>query len=502
MSEGPIGTSVEPPLSMRRQAVRGVVWTTLDKWSVRLSTLVAFIVLGNLLGPADFGVVALAMTMITVLTTLADAGFSQYLLQHRRLGVEATSSAFYTSAGLSVLLAGGLALSAGPISEALQVPELRPVLPALAASLVVGGLSSVPAMLLRRELRFKELAVRSVLATVVSVVVAIALALAGAGVWALVAQTLVRSVVALVVLWVATDFRPRLVYDRAEMRAMTSYGSKSLAVQLGAQLNGQGQTFLIGILAGPVALGYWVVASRLVGVVIDVCTSVVGAVANPVFARLQDQPERLSRALGTAMGLAAFVTVPALVCLSLVSEEVVPAVFGSQWVPAAVLASVLTLRGILRALSSFGGSVLMATGHPSAELLVTTTLVVVQLSLVALFHEDLVVLAVAVTLGTGLTMPIRTLLVRRLLGVRAGTYARTASVLFAAGLAAGAVLGVQELAQLEGLRYVLLAVGLGAVVYLGSALVVCRPVIADLADAASPVLARLRRRRTAGAPAS
>ena len=495
----PPGGAAEPaePVAdgLRQRAVRGVLWNAVEKWSVRLSTLIGFVVLGNLLTPEAFGVVALAMTFISLLTTVTDAGFAAYLIQLRRLTDASTSTAFYTSSAMALVLAGILAAAAPLISGWLDTPELERVIPALAVALVIAGLSSVPATLLRRELRFKELAVRQVAATVLSVAVAVGLALAGAGVWALVGQTLVRSVVALVVLWATSDFRPRRLFDRTEARAMTSYGSKSVVVHLGNQVNSEGQTFLIGALAGPVALGYWAIASRLVNVVVEVCTSIIGTVANPVFARLQGDGQRLARALGTAMALAALVTVPVLVCLSLTSREVVPAVFGSQWVPAAALAAIVTVRGVLRSLSGFGASVLMATGHPSAELVATATLVVVQLSLVALFHDDLVVMAVALTVGTGLTIPIRIVQLRRLLGVPLRTYAATASVLLAAGVAAAAVLGVQELAQLQGAGYVVMAVVVGGVVYAGAVLLVSRPVVADLLDMVRPALARRRGRR-------
>jgi O-antigen/teichoic acid export membrane protein len=497
VSAGAGGTSVDATAgTMRERAVRGVFWTAVEKWSVRLSTFVGFIILGNLLSPADFGVVALAMTFIAILTTVADAGFSNYLLQLRRLTDAATSTAFYTTSAMALLLAGCLTGFAGLIGAGLDTPALAQVLPALAVSLLIAGLSSVPAMLLRRELRFKELALRQVTAAVLSIVVAVVLALAGAGVWALVGQTLVRSVVSLVVLWGITTFRPRRLFDRAEARVMTVYGVQSLGAQLSNQLRSQGEIFLIGALAGPAALGYWTIASRLVSVVVDTLTSVIDTVALPVFARLQDDGLRLARALGTASAVSAFVVAPALVALSLVSGEVVPAVFGDQWAMSAVLASLMAVRALLRTLTTMNAAVLLGTGHPRPELVLNFSTLVIQLGLVALLVDDLELLAAALSVAVALTIPIRLLLVRRLLGVPASTYRGTAGVLLAAGVAVAVVLGAQQLLQVQGAAYVGLVIALGGAVYAGMALVVCRPVVREVAAVFGSVLTRRRKPAT------
>lgn len=493
---GAAGTSGTPPGGMRERAVNSVMWATVEKWSVRLSTFIAFVILGNLLSPTAFGVVALAMTFINILATVADAGFSSYLLQLRDLTQRAMSTAFWTTTAMAVVLAAALALSAPAIAGWLDAPELEQVLPVLAVYLVIAGLGSVPLMLLRRELRFKTLAIRQISATVVSSVLAVGLALGGAGVWALVVQTVVRGGIAMVVLWATTDFRPRWGFDRTGARAMVSYGSQALGARLSNQLRSQGEVFLIGAMAGPAAAGFWVVAGRLVATIVDTLTTVVSSVAHPVFARLQDDVPRLARALGRASALGAVVVAPVLVALSLVSAEVVPAVFGDQWATSASLASVLAVRSLLRSLTQFNTAVLLATGHPRPELVINLVTLVVQLGLVALLVDHLVVMAMALTAVMALTVPVRVLVVRRLVGVPAGTSRSTAAILLATGVAAGAALGAQEVFQLQGWAYVSMVAGVGAVIYAGMVLLVARPVLAEGVDVLRTTVAK-RRGRTA-----
>lgn len=482
---------------LKQRAVTGVLWTAMEKWSVRLSTLVGFIILGNLLSPLEFGIVALATTFISFLTTVADGGFGIYLVQKQRLTATATSTAFFVSSGLGLVLSLGLVALAPPMSRLLDVPELTSVLPALAVALLIAGVSVVPAALMARDMRFKELAMRQMLATIVSVVVAIALAIGGAGVWALVAQTLVRSAVALVVLWATSGFRPRWTFDSGEARAMTSFGGKALAVNLQTQIRSQGELFIIGALAGPVTLGYWTVAGRLVNVVVDVFSSVVGAVAHPVFAKLQEAPERLARALGSTRALTALVLVPALVLLALLSEDVVPAVFGEQWAPTTTVASLLALSALLQTMSNFDRSALLATGHPGAELAVTTTFITIQLALAFVFHSELELLAAGIGLSMGLSIPVRLLVVRRLLGVPLRNALPSAAIFLAGGISAAAVILAAAAFDLQDIAYVVVAVLLGLAVYAAAVVLVARPVVQELVGIVRGVVSRKTRARSA-----
>lgn len=493
MAIGTGRTGEAPPDDLRGRALRGVLWTAAEKWSVRLSTFVGFVLLGRQLGPEEFGVVALAMTFITLLGFVTDAGLSPYLVQVRQLTSTISSTAFYISVALGIVLAGALAALAGPISSVLDAPPLEPVLIALAGTLVLSGLSSVPAALLKKELRFRELALRQVSSTVLSVVVAVVLAFAGAGVWALVAQTLVRSTVATVILWRATDFRPRLTFSGAQARTMTAFGVKAMAVNLGNQMREQGEIFIIGVIAGTTALGFWTVAGRLVGVISGLCTAAFGIVAGSVFARLQDDPPRLARALSKSLGTAALVVVPVMVALSLVSTEVVPAVFGQQWVPASGIAAVLAVRAVISTLSDFDRHALMATGHPGAELAITLGSLVVQMGLVVVFADgDLVLMALVLTAWRLVSWPVRSVVVHRLLLVPYRTYASTAVILLAGGVAAGAVLGAQAGLELDGPAFVALALGVGAVVYPGVVLLLDRAPLVELVGTLRSTLTRRR----------
>ncbi|KGM14076.1 lipopolysaccharide biosynthesis protein [Cellulomonas bogoriensis] len=490
-----------PPQDLRGRAAHGVMWSAFEKWMVRGSTLVGFVILGRLLTPEEFGIVALAMVFIILLTVVTDGGFTVYLVQRRTLDQAVTSTAFYLSSAFGLVLAPVLAFTAPALGRALDVPAFAQVVPALSVALLVSALSVVPAGLLQRELRFRELAMRQVLATGLSIVAAVGLAFAGAGVWALVGQTLVRSLVAFVMLWRASDFRPSWSFSRPASREMLVFGSRSMSVQLLKKAREEGEALLVGVLLGTVALGLWTVALRLVNVIMDLGAAVFGRVASPVFARLRDDLPRLGSALGNGMAIGSLVLVPALVMLSLTSAVVVPAVFGEQWVPAAGVAAILSFRSIVYGLGTFHRSYLTSTGRPGVELSVMALEIAVQIVLVVVFADQgLEAVALALAAWAVLVWPVRAIAVRRLDGVAWRTYAQTWLVLLVSGVAAASVLGANQLVDLSGWSYVALVCGLGGAVYVGGAYLLCRPTI-NQAVGSLPARLRPGRRRPKGGDA-
>jgi O-antigen/teichoic acid export membrane protein len=486
--------------SLRSQAVSGVLWNVLQKWSVRLSTFVGFLLLGRLLTPEDFGVVAVAMAFVVLLTVLADAGFATYLVQVRELTEEAKNTAFWIATAAGIVLAGALTGLAGLLAQLFDVAALTSVVPALSLALVFVGLSSVPAALLTREMRFQQLAVRQVTATVVSVVVAVALAVSGAGVWALVAQTLVRQVVASAVLLRASEFRPRLAFDVPEARRMTSYSGKAMGAQLLSQGREQAEVLLIGAFAGPVALGLWTVASRLVNVLTDVLGTAIGSVAVPLFARVQTEPERLGRAVSATAAIGSLVLAPALGALALLSPEAVTDVFGEQWAGAATVASLLAVRGLLVALAGLDRSVLLNAGRAGGELAVITALVLVHVVVVAaVAPHGIEVLAAVVLLEAALVAPVRPVLMHRWLGVPYGTWTGVSRVLLAAVLAGAATWGVLHGLGVAGSGSYVVVGAVGGLAYAGLVLLLARSVVTE---AHSAVVMARRTRRPVSSPAA
>jgi teichuronic acid exporter len=362
-------------LVTRQHALAGAFWTAAQRWAVRLTTLAVFVILSRLLEPKEFGLVALASVFVGFVNVFSDFGLPSYLVQASVVDQRAKSTVFWCGLALSTVLALGLAGASPAIAGMFSLPDLAPVLAVMSLSIILSAFSATPSALLRRDLQFRTIALRSVLATVLSGTVASAVAFAGGGAWALVAQALTYNSASAMVLWIASGWRPSFEFDLRTARSAGGYGVSILGIQLLGQVRQRGTGLIIGAIAGATALGYWTVASRIVGVVFDTVVQVISTVSTPVFARLKADRDRLRRGYLQAVSLSLALVTPILTALLVSSPVAIKLVFGPKWESTVTIAQIMCASTLFAAMVYFDRGLMVAVGRQKLELvfsLVTT----------------------------------------------------------------------------------------------------------------------------------
>ena len=429
------------PEDLRRRTVSSALWVAADKWINRLASLVVFAVIGRLLDPAEIGVAALAATFVALFQVLAEQGFSDALVQRKGLDREHPEAAFWVSLGSAVLLAAALAACAGPIAGALSTPQLAPVLQVLCLTLVLSALSLTPAALLQRDFGFKRLTQRRVVANLTGGVVGVVAAVLGAGVWAIVAQSLTSALIGVVVLWSVLPWRPRLRVSRSAVHDLRRVGLSVIGIQLFAFLNAQADKFVVGAVISPAALGYYYIGTRIISILADVQTAVIQSVSLTALSRVQDDPPRFRRAFLSLTGASATIGVLTYATFAALAPVVVPLVFGDQWGPSVLITQVLCAMGAVNSVLVFDRSALVAAGHATTALVVTAVQCVVGVvAVVVAVPFGIVAVAVAVTARQYLVWPLRLRALHRALGVPVGAYLRQWAAPAAGGLVVVGVL--------------------------------------------------------------
>ncbi len=360
--------SGEAPKSVGGSAARGVVWTTLASLGNRLSGMLLFLVLARLLLPEEFGVLAAAQVFVALARALADAGLARTLVQRSQLRAAHLDSALLVTGGLGALLSLAMFLSASLIARLYELPDLEPVLMALAVVPFVAGLMSVPESILRRQLRFRSVAARSVVAAVLSDIIGIVLALLGAGVWALVAQTISSAVIAAVVLWSSVRWRPGAAWERTAITELLGFGSHVLGISVLGFLNRRAGELIVGVTLGSVALAFFSVGMRILTLSLDILVANFGKVAFPVFSRVAHDPQRVARAYLRVTEVTTLVAFPVFTIMALLGNQLAPVLFGSQWRDAGPILSILSLIGPAQSIAAFTNTLMLALGRSALAL--------------------------------------------------------------------------------------------------------------------------------------
>lgn len=320
-------------------------------------------ILARLLGPAAFGLIALAMPVILLANMVSDAGLGNALVRIRNPSKELQSTIFWFSLAMAIGLAVIVSLLAWPISIFLSAPKLVPIIVALTVILPLGGSLSVPNALISREGKFTLFAMGDVISSLSSSAVAIVAALAGAGAWSLVIQQCVLWIVKVSWLLPVSGFRPSFVCKPTLAWPHLGFGLNAVGANLVDFANKNLPTIVIGSLIGVAAAGHYSMAYQIVRVPELIIS---GPLYLSIFASVaQWGDDRRGTAPLALRGLRGVVTVLApLFCgLALVAHLAVLLLLGPVWAPTAPVLMLLAPAGFFLCVYSFIGAIFMGLGR-------------------------------------------------------------------------------------------------------------------------------------------
>jgi len=456
---------------IRRPAGK-VVWSGAEAAaSAALSFLSVFLV-ARLIGPAELGIGAAAVSAHVLLWIGVNALFADALVQRPEVNPVQAASALWAGVGagvLGALLMGGLGW---PIAAALGDPRLVAMCLLLALPLpLVGAAGAVQGLLTRRR-RYRALAGRTLVGQGLGTLAGIGFAMAGAGAWALVLQQCVTALAGALALILRCPERPLPVCRWADVRALLAVGLPLTASTLVQQARYRVFALVIGATAGPAVLGQVHMAFRLVDTVRELAITALWRLALPTMSERQHDPRALQESLDRMLALSGLVLFPAAGAMLVTLPDIVRLVLGPVWAPAGQAACLLTLLAAVSFLTFPGGVALIARGRARRALAVSlaTTLLTLAgaLALRPATPDDAALLWIGAQL---LVMPWSCLLVAGAMG--APVLAQLRAGLPALALA-GVATGAAALVPAGDAGAICLRLAVGAAVYVPGALLLLR----------------------------
>lgn len=350
---------------IKQKATKGVLWSAVGNWGNQITTFVVFIVLTRLLSPEAFGLVAMATVFTSFVSVFSEQGLGQAIVQRDHLEPEHLDTAFWTNmiVGSGLTVAG--VLLSGLVANIYKEPALQPIVTALSITFLITALSSTQQALLQRELNFRVLSISNLIAAFIGGIIAIVMAVMGAGVYSLVAKTLITGLVFVVILWYVSPWHPRFRFSKVHFYDLFGFGVSMVGIRITNFLRTRLDDFLIGIFLGAEVLGYYTVAYRLGRLTLDMFTGVMGNVSISMFSRLQNDFDRLCQALYKVTGMAGLITFPIFMGLAVLAPDLIVALSGEQWLPSAPIMRILSLAGFTLSLQYFLAYLMISLGKPN-----------------------------------------------------------------------------------------------------------------------------------------
>lgn len=326
------------------------------------------ILLARALRPEDFGLFTILSVIGGIANLTNEAGIPDALIQRKNVTPAHESTAWCLSTSFALATALVLYVGAPTIADLMAMPGLRVGVRLLCIPLMLEGTAAAASARLRRRLNFGVLAAADVIAEVLFLVTALTMLWVGRSVLSLPAALGARYAFHAIVIWIAEPLFPRVFPTRTAARDFARFSSTAWSGKLIYTVSANADYVLVGRILGSRVLGFYWIAWTLLRFVPDRLHRVAGRVAFPAFCQLEHDQTGLARAYRDFYDYVARIILPFAACSAIIAPEILGAIYGPKWIPAALpmrlLAPGLALCGLRLGI----GSVYYAKGRPSFDI--------------------------------------------------------------------------------------------------------------------------------------
>ena len=283
------------------------------------------------------GVYAIALATSGIIQIVATFGVASYVIREPQLVPKTLDSAFTINAVLSGIFSVVLIVAGLTSKYTLGDSSAGYVLFVLALGPVISALAFRPSTMLQREMRFKQIALISVAASVAGTITSVSLAILGFSYMSLAFGTLMPSIVSTASYIVVAPHHLSFRFSTSEWRKITRFGVQIMSINGVAVFSTRLAEVVIGRVLGLAALGQYARAGNLSNMIFE---NVYGTMTRVIFVQLaKEYRETGQLQRGFVRGLQAVIALmwPLLIGVAILSGPMIKLLYGERWVAAATL---------------------------------------------------------------------------------------------------------------------------------------------------------------------
>ncbi|MBB5575879.1 lipopolysaccharide biosynthesis protein [Rhizobium paranaense] len=456
-------------------ALKGAFWSALDTLIPTALNSLVFIVTSRYLLPQDFGLVALAFSIVSFAAGLGPTAFGEALIQQKTIRQSHLDTVFWLSFASAAILYLVLFGGSSYIAHALGHDEIVGLLMIIGLKIFFDMMIIVPNALIGRTMSFHLAAVRTAIATVVSGLVCLALIFAGFGLWALaIAQIAAPAAGCIAAFWGA-GWLPGLRIKWSSLRELLHYGIFASGNRFLQSMSLD--QLIIGTLVSPAALGIYNFARRLFEMINNVVAGGLTSVTHVLLSSLQHDQNKVREAFLMATFGCSLVSFPAFMGLAAVADDAIPLIFGQHWAAAIWPVRFFCVIGLMSGIGVVQASLITSQGKSDWWFYYQLVRnIVTIITVLLLYPYGVTTIVFALMLEVLILWPVTLWMVSQLIALSIGNYFAQFLRPIAAyvGMLA-AVLGASALLQdWHPASRLAIEIPIGAIVYTGLIFILCR----------------------------
>lgn len=373
-----------PEQSLKEKTAKGLFWGAVNNGAQQLLVLVFGIILGRMLGPAEYGMVGMLTVFTLIGNSLQESGFRAALANVKHIRHEDYNAVFWCSLGIGMCAYLVLFFCAPLIARFYHEPALIPLARYCFLAIPIASLGTAQGAYLFRNLKVRQQALSGIIAHILSGCLGITLAYHGFSYWGIATQSLTYLIVVTVCSWYFSPWRPTFQIDFRPLKPLFAFSSKLLITNIANQLNNNLLSVILGKYFNPQAVGNYNQANKWNGTGHQFITGMMGSVAQPVLASINDDRERSLRVFRKILRFCAFLAFPAMFGLSIVTHELILLTVGEKWTGSIPLMQLLCIGGAFIPLNTLFSNLIISQGKSNIYMWNVIAQVVLQLATVLL----------------------------------------------------------------------------------------------------------------------
>jgi O-antigen/teichoic acid export membrane protein len=368
--------------TLKEETAKGIFWGALGNGGQQALNLVFGVFLARMLSTDDYGLVGMLTIFSLIAGSLQEGGFISALNRKKDATHKDYNAVFWTCSLVSLSIYLLLFFCAPLIADFYNEPLLVSLSRYVFLGFFITSLGIAPRAVLFRNMKVRQSSTVAFVSLLLSGLVGVCMAACGFAYWGIATQNLVYVGMFTGLSFYYSKWRPTLPVDFSPIREMFGFSSKLIITNIVVIINTNVFSVILGRLYSAHVVGNYTQANKWNYMGWSLISNILGGIAQPVFAKTNDEQERQKQIFRKLLRFTAFVSFPAMFGLALVSREFIVILLGEKWRESADLLQMLCVMGAFCPISSLFTNLLISRGHSSTYMWCNVGLCLAQLAAV------------------------------------------------------------------------------------------------------------------------
>jgi len=349
--------------NLKSKTIYGLIWSSIERTGQQAIQFVFSLIMARLLAPEQFGLIAMLTIIIAISQTILDSGFAHSLVNRQNSTYLDECSVFYFNIMIGFVATLSIFFLAPAIASFYNLPELTDITRVLSIIIFIYSFGLIQMTLMVKHLDFRTQMRISLTASIISGIVGITMASMDYGVWSLVFQTIVNSVLFTIGAWLFNPWRPAFIFSFASLKSMFQFGSRILMSGILNTIFENIYQLIIGKFFSAKELGFYAKAKGIQSLPLNNITGSITRVTFAVFSSVKEDRVRLKRGFRKVLRGMVFLIYPLMIGLMVTVKPFVVVLLTEKWLPIVPFVQLLCVIGLIHPLQLINQNVIKAIGR-------------------------------------------------------------------------------------------------------------------------------------------